>query len=70
MRQKIFNKSNESRIKHDLDPKLCNYWLRSARIFFNSRIFFNYCTTGISWCGFVTIYSSHDYNDFAPVCMI
>ena len=62
--QKIFS-SDESRNKLDFDFKTSYWWwIRST------RMFLDYCTSGISCYGIVSKFAIYDYNDVAPVCMI
>ena len=68
MAQKIFKKSDKSRIKVDLNFESSYWWLRSARTYVLTGFF----VAGINWNGFVRIFYTHRYSDtgLAPVCII
>ena len=66
MEQKIFNKSNESKIKLNLNLQQYSWWLRSARIpSFNS--YFVACINGH---GLIRVFFTSRYNAVVPVCAI
>ena len=64
MEQKIFNKSNESKIKLSFNLQWCNWWLRSAFNYYRDTICF------VDFYGYIDYNRAHYNYGIAPACAI
>ena len=66
MEQKIFNKSDESKIKLNLNLQWCNWWLRSAFNYYIDII----CSVDVwGYINYIALVSNYNYG-ILPVCTI
>ena len=66
MEQKIFNKSNKSKIKLNLNLQQYSWWLRSAFNYYGDTI----CSVDVwGYINYISLVSNYNYG-ILPVCTI